>query len=169
MRLQVDGARRTVCPPYIIRYLFVVLQTTNIMKFFKIYLIMTLLLAISPLRMSSAPPKSPTTYVEILYFHGKVRCQTCNDIEASASKVVRASFAKELKSRQVVFRVVDFSQSKNKALARKYQVSWSSLILVRHHAGKEKTVNLTNYAFSHIANKQAFQKELERQIRMLMK
>ena len=107
------------------------------MKFFKIYLIMTLLLAISPLRMSSAPRKSPTTYVEVLYFHGKVRCQTCNDIEASASKVVRASF--------------------------------SSLILVRHHAGKEKTVNLTNYAFSHIANKQAFQKELERQIRMLLK
>ena len=93
------------------------------MKFFKIYLIMTLLLAISPLRMSSAPPKSPTTYVEVLYFHGKVRCQTCNDIEASASKVVRASFAKELKSREVVFRVVDFSQSKNKALARKYQVA----------------------------------------------
>ena len=64
------------------------------MKFFKIYLFMTLmLLAISPLRMSSAPRKSPTTYVEVLYFHGKVRCQTCNDIEASASKVVRASFA----------------------------------------------------------------------------
>ena len=140
------------------------------MKFFKIYLFMTLmLLAISPLRMSSAPRKSPTTYVEVLYFHGKVRCQTCNDIEASASKVVKGSFAKELKSRQVVYRIVDISQPKNKALARKYQVSWSSLILVRHHAGKEKAVNLTTYTFSHIADKQAFQKELERQIRALLK
>lgn len=140
------------------------------MKLVKIFLFMTLmLLAISPMQMSSAPRKSPTTYVEVLYFHGKVRCQTCNDIEASAAKVVRGSFAKELKSRQVVYRVIDFSQLKNKALARKYQVSWSSLVLVRHHAGKEKVVNLTNYAFSHIADKQAFQKELVRQIRGLLK
>lgn len=140
------------------------------MKFFKIYLFMTwMLLAISPLRMSSAPRKSPTTFVEVLYFHGKVRCQTCNDIEAFAGEVVKGSFAKELKSRQVVYRIVDISQPKNKALARKYQVSWSSLILVRHHAGKEKAVNLTTYAFSHIADKPTFQKELARQIRALLK
>ena len=139
-------------------------------KYIKTLLLLALLLiAIPSMRMVSATHKSPATYVEVLYFHGKVRCQTCSDNEASASKVVRVSFAKELKSRQVVYRVVDISQSKNKALARRYQVSWSSLILVRHHAGKEKTVNLTNYAFSHIANKQAFQKELERQIRMLLK
>lgn len=139
-------------------------------KYIKTLLLLALLLiAIPSMRMVSATHKSPATYVEVLYFHGKVRCQTCNDIEASASKVVRASFAKELKSRQVVYRVVDISQSKNKALARRYQVSWSSLILVRHHAGKEKVVNLTNYAFSHIADKQAFQKELERQMRMLLK
>ena len=139
-------------------------------KYIKTLLLLALLLiAIPSMRMVSATHKSPATYVEVLYFHGKVRCQTCNDIESFAGEVVKGSFAKELKSRQVVYRIVDISQPKNKALARKYHVSWSSLILVRHHAGKEKAVNLTTYAFSHIADKPTFQKELARQIRALLK
>lgn len=140
------------------------------MKHFKTFLLFTLLLILTPvLQAGPAAGNHPVAYVEVLYFHGKVRCQTCNDIEASTSQVVKSLFAKELKNRQLVYRVVDISQQRNKSLARKYQVSWSSLILVRHHAGKEKTVNLTTYAFSHISNKQAFQKELESQIRTLLK
>jgi hypothetical protein len=128
-----------------------------------------LLLMLFALFVTSATPNRPRTYVEVIYFYGKVRCKTCIDIESTTKNVVRSRFAKELETRQVVYRTIDFSQSKNKALAKKYQISWSSLILIRHDGRKEQTVNFTNYAFSHIGNKKIFERELEQQIRTLLK
>ena len=43
--------------------------------------------------------------------------------------------------------MVDISQSENQELAEKYEVTWSSLFVVKHRDGKESSENLTEFAF----------------------
>lgn len=42
-------------------------------------------------------------YVEVLYFHGKQRCVTCNTIEKLTKEVIDKDFAQQLKDGKVVF------------------------------------------------------------------
>lgn len=49
----------------------------------------------------------------------------------------------------MVFRVIDISQKENEALAEKYEVTWSSLLVVKYKDGQETYENLTDFAFGH--------------------
>ena len=84
--------------------------------------------------------------VEVLYFHGTQRCTTCKAIERNSKELVETAYAEPLKSGKLVFRSVDIT--KEEALAERYEVSWSSLILVDYDkSGKESATNLTEFAF----------------------
>ena len=52
-----------------------------------------------------------------------------------------------MKRGEVTFRIIDISQPENQALAEKYEVTWSSLFVVKHQGGKETAENLTEFAF----------------------
>lgn len=86
--------------------------------------------------------------VEVLYFHGRQRCATCMAIEKNAKEAVEAQFEEQLKNGSLVFKTIDISKEENEAIADKYEVTWSSLFLVRYQSGKESAENLTKYAFA---------------------
>lgn len=89
--------------------------------------------------------------VEVLYFHGTQRCATCVAIEKNTKALVESAYAEPLKSGKLVFRSVDIT--KEKALAERFEVSWSSLILVDYDkSGKESATNLTEFAFVNARN-----------------
>lgn len=90
--------------------------------------------------------------VEVLYFHGKQRCMTCNAIEKLTREVVQTSFANEVKKGTLVFKVVDISKPENEKLADSYEVTWSSLFVNSWRGGKESRKNMTEYAFSYAKN-----------------
>ncbi len=113
---------------------------------------------------------SDKEYVEVLYFHGKQRCATCKAIEANAKEVVEAQFADELKKGDVVFRIVDISRPENERIAEKYEVTWSSLILVKHAGGKEQAENLTEFAFGNARTApETFKKAVVEKVTSLLK
>lgn len=91
-------------------------------------------------------------YVEILYFHGKRRCATCMAIESNTKEAVETNFPDRINDGSVVFRVIDISRKENEAIADKYEVSWSSLFVVKHNAGKETSENMTEFAFANARN-----------------
>lgn len=84
--------------------------------------------------------------VEILYFHTKQRCATCMAIEKNTKALLEESFSKEINDSIIVFRSLEITD--NPEIARKHQVSFSSLILVDVDNGKETPVNLTDFAFA---------------------
>ncbi len=89
--------------------------------------------------------------VEVLYFHGVQRCATCVAIEKNARELIETAYAGPSKSGRLAFRVVDISKEEN--LAEKYEVSWSSLILVDYDKnGKERAANLTELVFGNARN-----------------
>lgn len=85
--------------------------------------------------------------VEVLYFHGKQRCATCIAIEKGTQEVMEKDLADAVRKRKVKFRTIDISREENEAVAEKYEVTWSSLFVVKHKGGVETVENLTEFAF----------------------
>lgn len=84
--------------------------------------------------------------VELLYFHGKQRCLTCMAIEKFSTETVAKEFQEQVDSGKLIYKIIDID--KEEALADKYEVASSSLILITHTSQGEKVTNLTQFAFS---------------------
>lgn len=114
--------------------------------------------------------KSVTPVVEVLYFHGPQRCKTCVALQKAAKELVEAKFAKELKSGRVKFREIDLSSKEGEKLGDKYEIAWSSLVVVRKQGKKEKVADLTDDGFRYAVNNKAkIQSILQRKITEFLK
>ena len=81
--------------------------------------------------------------IEIMYFYGKQRCVTCRAIEQVVVELTQNELREAIASGQVHFRAIDWTQET--ALAERYEVAWSSLII---DCNGEIT-NLTEKAFAY--------------------
>lgn len=109
-------------------------------------ILLTASIALSLISCGSTPATKTSTAdstkntVEVIYFHGKQRCVTCNEIERHSKFIVDS-----LASDTIVMRIVDISTPDGEAIADAYQVTWSSLF-VEYDGTAE---NLTDMAFSY--------------------
>ncbi|MFZ1729113.1 MAG: nitrophenyl compound nitroreductase subunit ArsF family protein [Bacteroidota bacterium] len=81
----------------------------------------------------------------VYYFHTSRRCKTCLSIERVARAVVKDKYGKD---KSIVFRALDIEEEENEALAEKYEVSGSSLLVCRG----DKSEDLTAEAFQYGLN-----------------
>ena len=114
---------------------------------------------------------APENGVEVLYFYGKQRCATCQAIEKETEALIDSQFADAVKSGKVRLRMIDITKSENEAIADKYEITWSSLVLAKYNNGKEETSeNLTQFAFANArSNPAQFKKELAAKINEMLK
>ena len=77
------------------------------------------------------------------YFHRNKRCMTCRGIEMNAERVIRQSFAKELQSGKLDWRVVNIDESENSHFISDFNLYSSSLVIVDTAASPQaRSVNL---------------------------
>ena len=111
--------------------------------------------------------KKNENYVEILYFHGKQRCATCVAIEENTKQLIEERFSEQISNGELVFKTIDINE--NETLADKYEITWSSLILVENENGKEVVEDLTNFAFTNARNSpEEFKKGVSEQINNML-
>jgi hypothetical protein len=79
----------------------------------------------------------PDDRLIVYYFHGNVRCPTCNTLEAYSKEAVETLFPDELNSDRVEFQVVNYDESWNEHFLADYDLSFQSLVLVEMKDGKE--------------------------------
>lgn len=109
-------------------------------------------------------------HVEVLYFHGKQRCPTCIAIENNTKTAIEENFAEEMKSGNVEFKIIDISKTENENIAEKYEVTWSSLFVVKYKAGKETSENMTEFAFGNARKSpDAFKAEIVKTVNDMLK
>lgn len=121
-------------------------------------------------QQTAASAEQPTDCVEVLYFHGKQRCATCMAIEQNTKALIDSLYADQVAGGQLVFKIIDISDSANADLAEKYEVTWSSLFITRHKGGQETTENLTQFAFANARKAPAdFKAEVTRKINEMLK
>jgi thiol-disulfide isomerase/thioredoxin len=82
-----------------------------------------------------------TAKVMVYYFHSKQRCKTCLTIQEVAGNTIAENFAE---NKDVKFVEIDYSEKANEAIAEKYEIANSSLIVV----SGDDFVNLTDVAFA---------------------
>ncbi|MEG0456404.1 MAG: nitrophenyl compound nitroreductase subunit ArsF family protein [Bacteroides sp.] len=118
----------------------------------------------------TAIPTAQKEYVEVLYFHGKQRCVTCNAIEKLTGEVMEKDFAKQVENGKVVFKVIDISTGEGEKIADKYEVTWSSLYINQWKDGKETQNNMTDFGFSYAKDSpDTFKSEIKKKIEELLK
>jgi len=67
--------------------------------------------------------------VEVYHFHPTNGCITCTTIGKYAEELINTSYQAELKSKKIVFDHINFQDSKNADLVKKFGVTGSSLMI----------------------------------------
>ncbi|MGL4294047.1 MAG: nitrophenyl compound nitroreductase subunit ArsF family protein [Bacteroidales bacterium] len=98
---------------------------------------------------SQAAATEKSDRVEVLYFHGKQRCITCNAIEKLTQEVIETDFPEALADGDLVFKVIDISDAANEAVADRYEVTWASLFVNKWDGDAEVSDNLTEFGFTY--------------------
>lgn len=81
--------------------------------------------------------------IQILYFHGDRRCPTCIKVGEVSLNLFNTKYASNT---LVVYKEVNIDKEENKAIAEKYQISGSSLLIDINGEVKNITVDAFKYA-----------------------
>ena len=111
------------------------------------------------------PLPLPTDGLVAYYFHGKVRCPTCENIEAYAREAVEAGFAAQLRSGRLQWRVVDYERPGNEHFATQYQLVAPSVVLVDIRGGVENNWKNLPEVWQLAGDKPAFIKFIQEEVR----
>ena len=121
-------------------------------------------IVLSACAQTDSPKTVPTAEsdgIEVLYFHGKQRCATCIAIERQTKQAVE-----ELSDNRLTMRTIDISKKENESIVEKYEVAWSTLIVVKG----DNVLNLTELGFSLARNNpDGFRERLKSEINQLLK
>lgn len=114
-------------------------------------------------RQSSAPSADGVT---VYYFYNAKRCPTCLAIEQETANLLQSAFADEIAAGRLHWQAVDLGDAGNAELAARYEVAWSSLIIVTDST----RTDLTQEAFTHARNHpDLFRDTLAQTLRKLLK
>lgn len=102
--------------------------------------------------------------IEVFDFHTTNRCVTCKSIESNTKYTLDTYFAEEIKSGKITFSVINIDEKENEKLAEKFEAAGTSLFLNVIKNGKEKQIDLTEFAFMNGKKQDTFSKELKTKI-----
>jgi len=102
-----------------------------------------------------------TSKIEVVDFHSTHRCVTCKSIEKNTRYTLDTFFAKEIEEGKITFQIINVDDESNYELAKKFRASGTSLFLNVVNNGKERKINLTDFAFLNGKNQEKFSKGLK--------
>ena len=102
--------------------------------------------------------------IEVLDFHTDHRCQTCLTIERLTKAVLQDSFAEQMASGTITFRLINVDEEENFPLAQKFGAFGTSLIINTIQDGEAHFIDLTDFAFMTATNESKFSQELREKI-----
>ena len=84
--------------------------------------------------------------LQVMYFHATNRCETCNAVEDNALKLLRQQYKKQMDKGDITFASYNVDDEANIVLVEKYEISFSTLLLVKADGTK---TDLTDVAFQY--------------------
>ena len=71
------------------------------------------------------------------YFHGNFRCTNCKKIEQYSGEAIEKYFKEQLKTKKLVFNIINIDLPENKHFTEDYQLYTRSLIIAEFKDGKQ--------------------------------
>ncbi len=96
--------------------------------------------------------------VIVYYLHATFRCVTCNTIEKMTKELLDSKFEEQLKTGLIEWKRANFQ--KDEALAKKYQVISSCVVVVQIREGKETAYKRLDEVWTLLEDKHSFNKYL---------
>lgn len=107
-----------------------------------------------------ATPASPQAEradrVLVYYVHASIRCTTCRTIEKMTREVLESQFTDALADGRIQWREADFQE--DEALARRYAIESSGVLVVTVRNGKETGVQRLDEVWTLLKDPPAFEK-----------
>jgi len=113
---------------------------------------------------ATASTNVPTVQVIAYYFHGTVRCVTCEKIERQAREVIEQKFKPELVAKRLVFKPLNYDLSENTHFLQEYKLPCPSLVLVRSKAGKDEKWKLLGDTWELVEDTAKFNQYVEAEV-----
>jgi len=105
-----------------------------------------------PITPSAAATNAPSVQVIAYYFHGTVRCETCQKIERMTREVLEDKFKSELAAKRLVFKPVNYDLPENAHFLQDYKLPCPSLVIVRRNSGKDEKWKLLGETWTLVAD-----------------
>ena len=95
-------------------------------------------------------------HIIVYYFHGNLRCITCNKFEQYSKETVETNFKDEIASGKIEFKVINVEEKGNEHYVDDYKLYTKSLVVSLVKDGKEvKSKNLEKI-WEYVGNKERF-------------
>lgn len=126
-------------------------------------------MAVSAVAADSSNPtpaatNAPGRQVIAYYFHGTLRCETCQKIEQQAKAVIERRFKAELDAQRLVFKPVNYDLPENAHFLLDYKLPCPSLVLVRRDNGKDAKGTLLGKTWDLIGDEAKFNRYIETEV-----
>ncbi|MBL7955177.1 MAG: hypothetical protein JNJ91_09055 [Flavobacteriales bacterium] len=115
-----------------------------------------------------AQASATATRIDVIDFHTDHRCKTCLTIEGLTKEVLNSTFAPQMKSGAITFRLVNVDDKANATVAEEFGAYGTALFLHVHKNGKAEKIDLTEWAFMKAGDAAAFKAELTKRIQALL-
>lgn len=122
-----------------------------------------------PIVPSAAATNAPSVQVIAYYFHGTVRCETCQKIERQAREVIQDKFKSELAAKRLVFKPVNYDLPDNAHFLQDYKLPCPSLVLVRRKDGKDVKWKLLGETWQVVEDATKFNRYVEGEVDNLLR
>lgn len=83
--------------------------------------------------------------IEVYYFHMSRRCATCLAVEAESEAALKNLYPEQMKSGLITFQGINLEEESSEPLAKKFQVSGQTLLIVKG----DKKIDLTGDGFTY--------------------
>jgi hypothetical protein len=92
----------------------------------------------------------------VYYFHGNIRCATCEAIESQAHQVVESDFAEQLESGEVVWKTLNYEEPASADLVAEFDVHMANVVLCRMNGDKQLNWRRLDKVWALVGDKPAF-------------
>ncbi len=98
------------------------------------------------------------------YFHGKVRCVTCNEIESSAREAIETGFRPELDAGRIEWRVINYEEPGNEQYATDYQLAAPCVVLASMRDGRQESWTSLPEVWELVGDQPAFRRFIHERV-----
>jgi hypothetical protein len=99
---------------------------------------------------------NPQDKVIAYYFHGNMRCHSCNTLEQYSRQAIEENFQDELASNRLMFKTVNVQEKANNHFMKDYGFYSQSLVLSLIENGQEKKFNNLTMIWQYARDRQRF-------------
>ncbi len=119
-------------------------------RIFKFLLAEVILLTISSCYQTPPVKQQNETGAElsVYFFHLTARCDACTAVEENTREVLDKFYKSQVENGTISFKSINIDKRENRGIVKKYQISFTSLLLVRSDGTFTDFTNTSlNYAF----------------------